>query len=101
MGKCKSFPFFIWMVGILFVYCSIVKQNNNTIMAKRRTISFYECEHQGDLNNILEDMRSCGAKIGYTQLDVDEETCTIEYEVEDMGEFAVQFKDTESYDFIN
>jgi hypothetical protein len=67
----------------------------------RSTISFYECEHQGDLNNILEDMRSCGAKIGYTRLDVDEETCTIEYEVEDMGEFAIQFKDTESYDFIN
>jgi len=39
----------------------------------RSTISFYECEHQGDLNNILEDM----------------------------GEFAIQFKDTESYDFIN
>jgi len=67
----------------------------------RSTISFYGCEHQGDLNNILEDMRSCGAKIGYTRLDVDEETCTIEYEVEDMGEFATQFIDTESYDFIN
>ena len=67
----------------------------------RSTISFYEVEHQGDLNNILEDMRSCGAKIGYTRLDVDEETCTIEYEVEDMGKFINKFIETESYDFIN
>lgn len=67
----------------------------------RSTISFYECEHQGDLNNILEDMRSCGAKIGYTRLDVDEETCTIEYEVEDMGEFINKFIETESYNFVN
>jgi hypothetical protein len=67
----------------------------------RSTISFYECEHQGDLDNILEDMRHCGAKIGYTKLDVDAETCTIEYEVEDMGKFVTQLKDTESYEFIN
>ena len=67
----------------------------------RSTISFYECEHQGDLDNILEDMRSCGAKIGYTQLNVDAETCTIEYEVEDMGKFTNQFTETESYGFIN
>ena len=70
-------------------------------MSKRRTISFYECEHYGDVNNILEDMRSCGAKIGYTELDEDEETCTIEYEVEDFHEFAIEFKDTESYEFVN
>ena len=68
---------------------------------EKKIISFYECKNLADVTNILNDMEDCGVKISNVKLDIDEETCTIEYEVEDMEKFITQFIETESYNFIN
>jgi hypothetical protein len=35
-------------------------------------LSFYECEHNEDMQNYISDMVSCGAKIINSELDTDE-----------------------------
>lgn len=65
------------------------------------SISFYECEHNGDMQNYISDMVSCGAKIINSVLDSDDETCTIYYSVEDKEDFIKKFIETDSYEFVN
>ena len=64
-------------------------------------LSFYECEHNEDMQNYISDMVSCGAKINHSQLDSDDETCTIIYSVEDQEVFIRKFIETDSYEFVN
>ena len=64
-------------------------------------LSFYECEHYGDMQNYISDMVNCGAKIINSELDTDDETCTIIYSVEDQEEFIKKFIETDSYEFVN
>lgn len=64
-------------------------------------LSFYECEHNQDMQNYISDMVNCGAKIINSELDSDDETCTIIYSVEDQEEFIKKFIETDSYDFVN
>lgn len=64
-------------------------------------LSFYECEHNEDMQNYISDMVNCGAKIINSELDTDDETCTIIYSVEDQEEFINKFIETDSYEFVN
>jgi hypothetical protein len=64
-------------------------------------LSFYECEHNEDMQNYISDMVSCGAKIINSELDTDDETCMIIYSVEDQEEFIKKFIETDSYEFVN
>ena len=70
-------------------------------MLLKGKIDFYECEHNGDLDNYIEDMVSCGAKIISRELDYDGEVGSVEFEVVDMKEFMSKFEETDSYDFVN
>ena len=64
-------------------------------------LSFYECEHNQDMQNYISDMVNCGAKIINSELDTDDETCMIIYSVEDQEEFIKKFIETDCYEFVN
>jgi hypothetical protein len=68
---------------------------------KTLTLSFYECEHNQDMQNYISDMVDCGADIVSSRLFADEEICVIQYRVKDQEEFIKKFIDTDSYDFVN
>jgi len=63
----------------------------------KKTITFYECEHDGDLNNYTNEIIECGAKIVSTDPDFDEETCEVEISVTDYEKFYSLFKKTDSF----
>ena len=69
----------------------------------RKSIEFYECEHGGDLENYLSDMRDCGATIISSYVDSEDEIGYVTYEVDEdnLETFMDKFKDTEAYDFVN
>ena len=64
-------------------------------------ISFNECEHDGDLENYKEDLRSSGAMVKMSRINHLEETGEVVVEVEDKNVFFDKFKETESYEFSN
>ena len=66
----------------------------------KKTLSFYECEHDGDMEIYESDLRKCGAKILSSRLDFEDEECTIEIEVDNYNEFFKKFKETNAYDFV-
>lgn len=66
---------------------------------KQFTIVFYECEHQGDLDNYLDDLVDCGAEDISTTLDTDSETAIVETSAKDLKEFEAKFKKTDAYQF--
>lgn len=69
----------------------------------RKSIEFYECEHGGDLDNYLSDMRECGATIISSHVDYEDEIGYVIYEVDEdnMEDFINKFIETESYEFAN
>ena len=69
----------------------------------RKSIEFYECEHGGDLENYLSDMRDCGATIISSYVDSEDEIGYVTYEVDEdnLETFMDKFKDTEAYEFVN
>jgi len=69
----------------------------------RKSIEFYECEHGGDLENYLSDMRDCGATIISSYVDSEDEIGYVTYEVDedDMEDFIYKFINTEAYEFVN
>ena len=71
-------------------------------MAKRATVEFYECEHNGDLNMYCDDLRKCGANIERTEINEYAEVGQVTFTVEgDWSAFVTAFKETEAYDFLN
>jgi len=67
----------------------------------RKSIEFYECEHGGDLENYLSDMRDCGATIISSYVDSEDEIGYVTYEVENSDDFIYKFINTEAYEFVN
>ena len=66
---------------------------------KRQILSFYECEHYGDLDNYADDIVACGGTIESKSVDTDEEVGVIECSVP--NDFWMKFKTTNSYEFLN
>ena len=64
-----------------------------------RTLSFYECEHEGDLEYYLADLTKSGAKIVSSEINYDAETAEVTIEVEDKDGFLEAYKKTETYGF--
>ena len=62
-------------------------------------INFCECEHYGDLENCLDDLKSSGATILKSDLNSDEEEASVLIEVDDINEFKKRFRETDSYGF--
>ena len=65
-------------------------------MSRTGVIRFYECEHQGDLNNYCDDLIASGAKVTQRTLDEDEEGL-VKVEVEDYAAFMAKFKTTDAF----
>lgn len=62
-------------------------------------ISFYECEHEGDLNHYLSDITASGGRVKDSSLNYDSESAVVTVEVDDPAAFKAKFANTESYDF--
>jgi len=62
-------------------------------------LTFYECEHNGDIRKYSDDMIKCGAKIIDTYVDPNSEIGDIIAEVENYEQFKLLFAETESVDF--
>lgn len=70
-------------------------------MSRTLHLRFYECEHQGDLQTYLEDLRSAGAAILAHQLEPDVEEAVVRIQVEDFPAFKTAFQQTDSADFCD
>lgn len=66
----------------------------------KKTISFYECEHYGDLDNYVNDLQQSGAEIISYALS-DEESGNVLISVPDnqFDAFLEKFKQTDSFGF--
>lgn len=62
-------------------------------------ITFYECEHGGDVDHYEADLRRSGARIIDSDLNEDAESCTIEFEVTDKAAFKASFANTDAFGF--
>ena len=67
----------------------------------KTTLYFTECEHNGDLQNYIEDIQLSGGRIIDTDIDIHEETCSIKFEFDNKDEFLKNFMVTDSYEFSN
>jgi hypothetical protein len=67
----------------------------------RKTILFTECEHNGDLQNYIEDLEFSGADIILSEVNSSEEEGTVIIEITDFENFKGRFKLTDSYDFAS
>ena len=68
---------------------------------KKMTLYFSECEHNGDLQNYVTDVRNSGATIVESRCDTDQETGIVKIEVPDVEDFKTKFKETDSHGFLN
>ena len=62
-------------------------------------MTFYECEHGGDLEYYTDDLVLSGAKIISSHVDHDAEIGHVMAEVDDYDLFLEKFKVTDSYGF--
>lgn len=62
-------------------------------------LTFYECEHDGDLRNYEGDLVACGAKIIGAGIDYGAEIGHVVIEVDDVNLFAEKFRETDSSGF--
>jgi len=69
-------------------------------MAKIYTLSFSECEHDGDLDNYKGDIISSGGKIVDSGVNHNEETGWVKVEIEDKDAFLAKFRETDAYGFM-
>ncbi len=70
-------------------------------MAKETTLNmtFHECEHRGDLDDYLWDLRDCGATILDFDLNEAAEEAEVRFRVEDLNAFKRAWQKTDSADF--
>lgn len=66
---------------------------------KTITLNFHECEHEGDLDYYLDDIREAGGNAVSWELNYEAETAEVKVEVEDVKEFLIKFKETDGCDF--
>ncbi|MDF3130380.1 hypothetical protein P0Y35_14330 [Kiritimatiellaeota bacterium B1221] len=64
-------------------------------------LRFYECEHHGDLNAYLDDVRACGGDVLQSHLLEEDEEGRAQVEVTDFPAFKVAFQKTETADFCD
>jgi len=66
-------------------------------------IEFYECEHEGDLDDYCHDLRKSGATIVGTSVNHRAEIGYVRFRVkdDDYEAFFAKFKQTDAYEFIN
>jgi len=62
-------------------------------------LSFYECEHYGDLDNYIDDVEQSGGTVTSSNINLEAETGTIDV-THDEG-FWDRFKETNSFEFLN
>ena len=67
----------------------------------KMNLSFYECEHEGDLEQYIEDVTACGGTVVDSEINDEAEVGHVTVEVEDRKAFDVKFKETDAYQFIN
>lgn len=68
---------------------------------KTITLTFYECEHEGDLDNYADDVRECGGKVIDSEINEDAEIGRLTVQVEDKATFLAKFKETDAAQFLN
>lgn len=66
---------------------------------RRREVHFYECEHDGDLDNYANDLMESGATVVSSSCNHEAETGIIVIEVSDFASFINKFKETDSFGF--
>lgn len=65
------------------------------------TLEFYECEHNGDLDNYITDIEESGGKVISSELNYDREVGIVVIDVADDKVFMEKFSNTDAYGFIN
>ena len=68
---------------------------------ERLSLSFYECEHNEDMEDYIYDIGSSGGIIIDQVLNEDAEYCTITFDIENKSDFITKFKKTDSFEFID
>jgi len=66
---------------------------------KTITINFYECEHNGDLDDYFADIRKAGGNVINVDHNFEAETAEVELEVENIKTFLIKFIETDGCDF--
>lgn len=77
---------------------SFLNETEN-VNGKEMTVYFHECEHEGDLNNYITDLREAGASILSSSCNSDAESGVVRIGVKDLASFLSKFKETDSYEF--
>lgn len=67
----------------------------------RLRLRFSECEHSEDVENYNDELRKLGAYIIDSDIDYEEEECTITIEVPDKEKFYDKFKQSDIYGFAD
>ena len=75
------------------------KQNQNESITV--DYEFFECEHGGDLDDIIYDIHKSGGFVISSDHDYEEETCVCTIKVDDLEAFKSQFATTQAYNFTN
>lgn len=70
-------------------------------MSRILHLRFYECEHHGDLQTYLDDVREAGATVLDHHLDQDAEEAVVKLQVEDFDAFKSTFQKTSSANFAD
>ena len=65
----------------------------------RFEVQFDECEHEGDLEEYVNDLQESGAEIIDHNINYDAECGYVTIEVSDTKDFISKFKQTNSFDF--
>lgn len=68
---------------------------------ERLTVVFYEVEHEGDLEPILEDISRCGGKVLSSSINDEAETARVTFEVANKKAFREAFMKTESAGWLD
>ena len=63
-------------------------------------LNFFECEHNGDLDNYKEDVIASGGDILNSGVDYEAELGWMKVQVKDDTEFSAKFMETDSYAFL-
>jgi hypothetical protein len=66
----------------------------------QKTLIFLECEHEGDLDNYLDDIKKSGGKVLLSRIDNDEVIAEVVVEYEE-DEFMEKFINTNAFQFSN
>jgi len=66
----------------------------------QETLIFSECEHEGDLDNYLDDIKKSGGKVLFSKINYQDESAEVVVEYEE-DEFMEKFINTSAFQFSN